>query len=89
LVEAAIALRPKLLLRGLELYDRRQADAEDAVSDVYLALCRKPPSPRTPSQLHHWLRTVLSNQWATALKRRYAGKELEVVSLDRLTGWTG
>jgi len=39
--------------------------------------------------LHHWMRTVLSNQWATALKTRYAGKELEVVSLDVLEGWAG
>jgi DNA-directed RNA polymerase specialized sigma24 family protein len=86
----AIALRPKLLLRAHELYGFRDADAEDAVGDVYLAFFRKPPSPRTPAQLHHWLRSVLRNQRAAALRNRYRGAEdITIESLDALQGWVG
>lgn len=59
---AAIALRPKLLLRARELCGRRDdVDAEDLVGVALLALVAKPPNPKTPAQLHRWLRTVLRN----------------------------
>jgi DNA-directed RNA polymerase specialized sigma24 family protein len=90
MIEMAIALRPKLLLRALELYGRRDADAEDAVGDMYLAFCRKPPVSRTPAQLHHCLRTVLMNQRNQKLRNHFRDTgDLEVVSLDALRGWTG
>jgi DNA-directed RNA polymerase specialized sigma24 family protein len=84
------ACTPKLPLRALEFHGGRVADAEDAVSDVFLALVRKPPSPRTPGQLHHWLRSVLRNQRASRLRRLFVGTDnLEIVSLDTLQGWRG
>jgi DNA-directed RNA polymerase specialized sigma24 family protein len=62
---AAIALRPQLLLRARELCGwRAEIDAEDLVSVALFAMVAKPPSPATPAQLHHWLRTVLRNQAA-------------------------
>jgi DNA-directed RNA polymerase specialized sigma24 family protein len=91
MVEIAVGLRPKLLLRALELCGGRRADAEDDVAEVYLALVRKPPAPRTPAQLHHWLRTVLQRQRDTRLRKDYKLEEAGVVfvSLDVLQGWTG
>jgi len=77
----AVALRPQLLKRALELCGRRDADAEDLVQDAYLAMIAKPPSPRTPSQLKHWLRSVMRNQQARAYRAR---RGVETVSLDVL-----
>ena len=88
LIETAVGLRPKLLIRALELHDGRRADAEDAVADAYLAFCRKPPSPKSAAQLHHWLRTVLVNQRNSQLRKLYRDDTV-VVSLDVLHGWTG
>jgi DNA-directed RNA polymerase specialized sigma24 family protein len=74
-------------MRALELYGGRLADAEDAVGDVYLALVRKPPSPRRRRSSHHWLRTVLRNLNARRL-RDLDGEDFPV-SLDGLQGWVG
>ena len=57
----AISLRRQLLARAFQLTHNR-CDAEDLVQDVYLALVRRPPRPRTPAALHSWLRTVLKNR---------------------------
>jgi DNA-directed RNA polymerase specialized sigma24 family protein len=66
---AAIAVRPQLLLRARELCGRRaDVDAEDLVGVALLALVAKPPNPKTPAQLHRWLRTVLRNQGARAYR---------------------
>jgi DNA-directed RNA polymerase specialized sigma24 family protein len=90
MTEAAIALRPKLFKRALELYGLRDADAEDAVGDVYLAFFLKPPSPKTLTQLHHWMRSVLFKQRAKKLDVRYRGDRDRIdVSLDALNGWKG
>jgi DNA-directed RNA polymerase specialized sigma24 family protein len=75
---AAIALRPKLLLRARELCGQRaDLDAEDLVGVALLALVAKPPNPKTPKELHHWLRTVLRNQAARAYRNM---RGIEVVS---------
>lgn len=87
MVDTAVALRPKLLMRALELCGGHQHIAEDLVQDVYLALVRKPPTPRTPAQLHHWLRSVLRNIDARRWRALH-GEELPE-SFDRLMGWTG
>ncbi len=69
MADAAIALYPGLVLRARELCGRRAAlDAEDLVSDALLALVAKPPNPKTPAQLHRWLRTVMRNQGARAYR---------------------
>lgn len=61
------AFRPNLLLRARELCGRRaDVDAEDLVGVALLALVEKPPDPKTPAQLNHWLRVVLRNQAARA-----------------------
>ena len=55
----AIALQPQLLLRARELCGRRAGiDAEDLVGLAFLSMIERPPHPKTPSQLKHWLRTV-------------------------------
>jgi DNA-directed RNA polymerase specialized sigma24 family protein len=78
----AIALRPKLLLRARELTGwRADVDAEDLVSLALLAMVAKPPNPKTPAQLHHWLRTVLRNQAARSYRNMHG---VEVVSWDAL-----
>lgn len=69
---AAIALHPKLLWRARELCGRRaDLDAEDLVGIALLALVAKPPNPKTPAQLHHWLRTVLRNQNVRQFRNLY------------------
>jgi DNA-directed RNA polymerase specialized sigma24 family protein len=65
---AAIALRPKLLLRARELCGRRDVDAEDLVSVSYLAMVEKRPDPRTETELLRWLRTVMRNLAARAYR---------------------
>jgi DNA-binding HxlR family transcriptional regulator len=89
-VETAIGLRPQLLQRALQLY-RHAADAEDAVSEVYVKLLRNPPTPRTPKMLLNWLRTVLQRQQIDRFRKdTRPGTLVEgVVSLDALTGWPG
>ena len=66
---AAIAFRPKLLLRARELCGRRaDVDAEDLVGLSYLAMVATPPHPTSPAQLHRWLRTVMRNAGARAYR---------------------
>ena len=65
---AAIALRPKLLLRARELCGWRDVDAEDLVSIALLAMVEKPPRPRTEAEFLRWLRSVMRNQAARAYR---------------------
>lgn len=80
---AAITLYPKLLLRARELTgaSRADLDAEDLVGIALLAMVAKPPEPKTLSQLHHWLRTVLRN--TNARRFRDLG-DVELVSWDAI-----
>jgi hypothetical protein len=71
------------------LTQRHVADSEDAVSDVYLAFCQKPPSPQTPAQFHRWLRSELRNPQAAGLRQPFRGAQDGVVeSLDALQSRT-
>jgi DNA-directed RNA polymerase specialized sigma24 family protein len=82
MASTAIAFRPTLLLRARELCGRRaDVDAEDLVATALLALVAKPPSPRTPGELNHWLRTVLRNQAALAHRNLHGAT---VVSLEAM-----
>jgi len=47
---------------------RVDVDAEDLVSIALLAMVEKPPSPKTETELCHWLRTVMRNQAARAYR---------------------
>lgn len=47
-----------------------ELDAEDLVGDCYLKLVEKPPQPRSPTQLKHWLRTVMLNRYIDSQRRR-------------------
>ena len=60
-MEHALALRPQLLMRAYEL-TRHPEDAADLVQETYVVFVLKPPSPRSPAQLKHWLRTVMLNR---------------------------
>jgi DNA-directed RNA polymerase specialized sigma24 family protein len=65
MASTALELRPALLSHARELTGRRaDLDAEDLVSVALLAMVERPPHPRTPIELKHWLRTVLRNQAA-------------------------
>lgn len=80
---AAIALHPKLLWRARELCGRRaDLDAEDLVGIALLALVAKPPHPKTPAQLHHWLRTVLRNKSAQAFRNLYGATFVSYEALE-------
>jgi DNA-directed RNA polymerase specialized sigma24 family protein len=90
MTEAAVALRPKLMLRALELHGGHHADAEDLLHEVYVAFCRQPPAPRSPVQLLHWLRSVMLNLRRQEYRRRFGGDdEVTVASFDVMYGWTG
>lgn len=80
MVAGAVALRPHLLARAMELTDGHAADAEDLVSDTYLKFVEKPPVAQSPSRLKNWLRTVLRNRWIDGHRRQ----EADVVSLEEL-----
>jgi len=56
-------------------------DAEDLVGIALLAMVAKPPDPKTPGQLHHWLRTVM---WGQNARRFREFNGVEVVSWDAL-----
>jgi DNA-directed RNA polymerase specialized sigma24 family protein len=74
---AAIAFRPQLLMRARELCGRRaDLDAEDLVGAALLAMVAKPPSPKTQTQLLHWMRRVVFRLNANAYRNR-CGVELE------------
>jgi DNA-directed RNA polymerase specialized sigma24 family protein len=84
---AAIALRPELLMRARELCGQRaDLDAEDLVGVALLAMVERPPHPRTPSELHRWLRTVMRNQAARAFRSMHGAT---VVNYDAFDGGSG
>ncbi len=96
MIETAIALHPKLRQRALELHTGHDADADDLLQDTFETFVRKPPEPRTPNALLHWLRTVMLNlrrkQWRKdhPRRRRPSDLEIEVVSWDVVSsGWSG
>jgi DNA-directed RNA polymerase specialized sigma24 family protein len=60
---------------------RADLDAEDLVGIALLAMVAKPPNPKAPAQLHHWLRTVM---WAQNARRFREFHRVEVVSWDGL-----
>jgi DNA-directed RNA polymerase specialized sigma24 family protein len=69
---AAIAFRPKLLQGARELTGQRaDLDAEDLVGVALLAMVERPPHPKMPAELKHWLRTVLRNQAARPIRDRH------------------
>jgi DNA-directed RNA polymerase specialized sigma24 family protein len=82
--DAAIALHNGLLHRALELTGNA-SDAEDLLQDVYVVLIAKPPDPRGPTQLKHWLRTVMLHKHVDA--HRHRGDRAPDVSLELLRGW--
>ena len=75
-------MRRELFLRAYELTHHFH-DAQDLLGDVYVKLIEKPPQPRSPSQLKHWLRTVMRNKHIDAQRRR-AQELLPDVSLELL-----
>ena len=86
----AWALRRRLVLRGVELTGSWD-DAEDLVQEAYVAMVARPPVDPSPSQLHHWLRTVMQRRRDDRLRRFYRGSadlldfcdvELEAVSVS-------
>lgn len=82
---SAIALRPKLLLRARELCGRRaDVDAEDLVGVALLALVAKPPNPKNPAQLHHWLRTVMRNKAAQRIRDVHGATVVSLEGMQQL-----
>jgi DNA-directed RNA polymerase specialized sigma24 family protein len=81
--EAAMALRPQLLLRARELTGQRaDLDAEDLVASALLTMVAKPPAAATASKLHHWLRTVMRNQNARAFRDLRGAEILSVEAIQ-------
>jgi|SRR5579859_982192 len=83
MADAAIALYPGLVLRARELRGRRaDVDAEDLVGVALLALVAKPPNPKTPAQLHHWLRTVMWGQNARRFREFHGATFVSLEGLE-------
>jgi DNA-directed RNA polymerase specialized sigma24 family protein len=83
--DAALSFRHQLFLRAFEL-TKHHADAEDLLQDVYVVFVAKPPEPRGPTQLKHWLRTVMLRKHIDARRRRDDQKP--DLSLELLRGWS-
>jgi hypothetical protein len=80
---AAIALRPKLLLRARELCGRRDVDAEDLVSIALLAMVEKPPSPRTETECSGAVEHAFENRTARTAGSASLQSEAKISMIGR------